>query len=109
MVLFNAASAALLYRLTAKLLSPRVGVVVGLFWAFFPRIHDETTTLGMETSLTAFCVILLLYLLVKLEANRVVGKDNPRQVVWVGIAARLWRCCPDWIRSLWWRSWASGS
>lgn len=88
LALFNAATAVLLYRWLKKYLSPEVSALGALFWAFFPKVHGITTTLGMESGVNAFFLVLLLSKVSNLadEPARIFEK---RRQLWMvgGIAA----------------------
>ena len=60
LAVFNAATGVLLYRLLKQKLSPLVSGLAALFWVFFPKVHGVTTTLGMESGINAFFIVLLL-------------------------------------------------
>src|SRR5512133_4025531 len=59
--LLNAASAVILYRLAKRFLAAPAAAFVALFWAFYPYIHNSVVEMGLESGLSAFFIILLLY------------------------------------------------
>ena len=63
----HAATGILLYRLISRVLSPLVGMIVSTFWAFSLYIHATVAQFGLETGITAFSVLLFIYLFEKLE------------------------------------------
>ena len=63
----HAATAILLYRLISNVLSQVVGIFIAAFWAFDFYIYATVTQFGLETGLTAFSIVLFLYLAEKLE------------------------------------------
>jgi hypothetical protein len=65
--LLSAAASILLYRLAKRFLNPYAAAFVALFWAFYPFIHIRVTEMGMESAISAFFIILLIYWLTKNE------------------------------------------
>ena len=65
----HAATGVLLYRLISRVLSNLVAMVIASFWAFNIYIHMTVTQFGLETEITAFSIVLLLYLFEKLEGK----------------------------------------
>ncbi|OQX64972.1 MAG: hypothetical protein B5M51_02085 [Anaerolinea sp. 4484_236] len=63
----SAGTGVLLYRLVSKTLSKTVGALVAAFWGFSLYIHATVTQFGLETGITAFSIVLFLYLFEKLE------------------------------------------
>ena len=60
LILINAATAALVYRLAAQRLDPGVAFLTGLAFALLPQIHDYTARGGMEAGLSALLMVLVL-------------------------------------------------
>jgi hypothetical protein len=63
----HAATAILLYRLVSRVLSRTVGMLIASFWAFNAFIYATVAQFGLETGLTAFSVVLLLYVAERYE------------------------------------------
>ena len=63
----QAATGVLLSRLISRSLSEIAGMVVASFWAFSPYIHATVTQFGLETGITAFSLVLFLYVAEKYE------------------------------------------
>lgn len=89
LALLNAGSAVLLYRLLKIRLSSWVAALGAIFWAFSPRIHGVTTTLGMESGINAFLTILLLYKVSQLQEKRVLFLEKPGALFGVGVLGAL--------------------
>lgn len=64
---FSAATSILLYRLVSRILSRTVGVLIAAFWGFNLYIRVTVMQFGLETGLTAFSIVLFIYLFEKLE------------------------------------------
>ena len=60
LAVFNAGTGVLLYRWLKRHLSPQISALAAMFWVFFPKVHGVTTTLGMESGVNAFFIVLLL-------------------------------------------------
>jgi len=58
----NTAAGILLYRLLKKYLSQGVAALTALIWVFTPSIHLVIVQRGLETSISAFFLVLLLFL-----------------------------------------------
>lgn len=82
----NTAAGILLYRLLKKYLSKEVSAITALILVFTPSIHSLIVQRGMETSISAFFLVLLLYLV-----NR--WRDEPvlplKKLALVGLVAGL--------------------
>jgi hypothetical protein len=82
----NTAAGILLYRLLKKYLSQGVAALTALVWVFTPSIHLVIVQRGMETSISAFFLVWLLYLV-----NR--WRDDPalppKKSVLLGLVAGL--------------------
>ncbi len=66
--IFNAASGVLLYKTLRRVLTLPVSMFFSVFWAFSSLVQTNVSQLGMETSINAFSLILLMYLLVTMES-----------------------------------------
>lgn len=89
LALLNAGSAVLLYRLLKIRLSGWVAALGAIFWAFSPRIHGVTTTLGMESGINAFLIILLLYKVSQLKEKRILFLEKPGALFLPGLLGAL--------------------
>jgi hypothetical protein len=65
--LLNAGTSIMLYRLAKRYLSPLTAAFIALFWAFYPFIHRRVTQMGMESVISAFFIVLLIYRLSRAE------------------------------------------
>ena len=63
----HAVTGVLLYRLISRVLSQIVGVLIAVFWAFDLYINATVAQFGLETGITAFSIVLFLYLFEKFE------------------------------------------
>jgi hypothetical protein len=82
LVSLNAVTAALLYRLASRRLSPGAAFVTALAFALLPPIHNFTARGGMEAGLSAFLIILLLDRLAVTD-----GKATRGVLILAGVAA----------------------
>ncbi len=89
LALLNAGSAVLLYRLLKMRLSNWVAALAAVFWAFSPRIHGVTTTLGMESGVNAFLTLLLFYKAAQYEERHNLVNQKPRALLLLGLLAIL--------------------
>lgn len=87
---FNAGTGILLYRMTGRFLNEPAAIVTSLLWLLTPSIQGVTSRLGMESTISAFFIVLLF--------NRVSGhqladggswQDRIRQVLPIGLVAAL--------------------
>ncbi len=86
-ILISAVGGAFFYKLLKRAVSKPVAMLASLFWMFEPRIHGTVTQLGMEASVNALFVILLLYQTARYETDFKNDEDNSRRLLWVGITA----------------------
>ncbi|MCP4142148.1 MAG: hypothetical protein GY755_18040 [Chloroflexi bacterium] len=66
----HAATAIFLYRLISRVLSEIAGIFVATFWAFSLYIHATVAQFGLETGITAFSIVLFLYVFEGMERKR---------------------------------------
>jgi uncharacterized membrane protein len=59
--LFNAGTGILLYRLARKIISEPAAIVMAFLWLLSPSIQGVTSRLGMESTISAFFIVLLFY------------------------------------------------
>lgn len=83
LVLLNAGTALLMFRLARRHLSSGTALLTALAFSLLPIIHNETTKGGVEAGLNAFCLALLLNRLAKTDLAR------PRGALIAGGAAAL--------------------
>ena len=89
MSLFSLATALLLYRLVSTALSPPVGMLVAVYWAFNFYIQDIFYDLGLESGIALFFIVVLIYMLYQLELNKSKLSMSWRQVAWFSMIATL--------------------
>jgi len=65
----QSASGLILYRLAAKVLSRPAAALVAILWIFSPTVHSITAQNGMESGISAFFLILTIYLLTRLSST----------------------------------------
>ncbi len=85
--LMNAATVILIWRLFNENKAAFAGVIAALFWAFSIRVHTITVTLGMESTVNALTVTLLIYLASQLDLKKEAGSLRERDFQNLGIAA----------------------
>ena len=88
-LLLSAGSGVLIYKLLSKVIVRPAAMLLSLFWAFEPRIQNTVTQLGMESSINAFFIFLLLYQTYRYETDFDSEHDNYRRLFWVGLTATL--------------------
>ncbi|MDZ4159892.1 MAG: hypothetical protein U1B80_08890, partial [Anaerolineaceae bacterium] len=86
-VLLSAGTAIFIYRILSTLLSKEISALLSLFWIFSMKIHSVNTQLGMESGINAFFSALLIYLIVRYEAQQGLEKGSQRKPFWIGVAA----------------------
>ena len=89
MAALHAASAILLYRLVSRTLSPLVGSLIAIYWAFSIYLHQTITQYGLETGLTAFTIIFFIHLFQKKEHKTRSEPLTLRDVTELALAAVL--------------------
>ena len=85
--LMNAITVILIWRLFQRNGAAFAGVLVALFWAFSVRVHTITVTLGMESTVNALTITLLIYLASNLDMKRSDGTLQLKDFTALGIAA----------------------
>jgi hypothetical protein len=85
--MMNAATAVLIWRLFKENKAAFAGAVAALFWAFSVRVHSITVTLGMESTVNALTVTLLIYMASQLDLKKEAGTLRERDFLNLGIAA----------------------
>ncbi|NPV76541.1 MAG: hypothetical protein HPY59_09235 [Anaerolineae bacterium] len=87
LALFNAGTGVLLYRWLKRHLSLQISALATMFWVFFPKVHGVTTTLGMESGVNAFFIVLLLSQVSKLGSTSKLAFERPRELISIGVIA----------------------
>jgi hypothetical protein len=85
----RAATSILLYHLLRDVIARPIAMLGALYWAFDMYIHWTAYQQGLETGLTAFCLVLFLYLLRRFERDRKTAPNKLKQIATLGIAASL--------------------
>jgi hypothetical protein len=86
--LFNAATAFVLYRLLQKFIHPYAAILGAMVWALLPAIYGVTIVQGMESVISAFFLVLLLYLATSFMMNdSQQSQANPRKMLVLGLVA----------------------
>ena len=67
--LLNAGTGLLLYRMTRKKISEPAAFVTALLWLLTPSIQGVTSRLGMESTISAFFIVFLFYLVSRYAAT----------------------------------------
>jgi hypothetical protein len=68
--LLNAGTAILIFRLLRKFITSETAAATGVFWVFLPSIHLTVVQNGMESTISAFFLALLFYLVVLWREER---------------------------------------
>jgi hypothetical protein len=88
--LFNAGTGILLYRLARKIISEPAAIVMAFLWLLSPSIQGVTSRLGMESTISAFFIVLLFYTVSGFQAaDSADWKTRIRQLLPVGLVAAL--------------------
>lgn len=85
----NAATAVLLYRLLARHISKEASAFAGLLWCSLPHIQSVTAQMGMESTINALCVILLISLVSRYSAGPDFQDLKARFILGIGLSAAL--------------------
>ncbi len=85
--IMNAITVLLIWRLFQQNKAAFAGVVAALFWAFSIRVHTITVTLGMESTVNALTVTLLIYMASQLDLKREQGSLREGDFLNLGITA----------------------
>jgi hypothetical protein len=87
---FNACTGILLYRMVRKIISEPAAIVTSLLWLLSPSIQGVTSRLGMESTISAFFIVFLLYAVSGFQpADSADWKIRTRQLLPVGLVAAL--------------------
>lgn len=83
------ATALLLYRLVRRAISEAAGVLAACFWSFSTYVLVFLYKTGVESSITIFLVLLLLYSLLGFERTWRTSRVPPRRIAWFAVLAAL--------------------
>jgi hypothetical protein len=83
--LLTAGTGILIFRLLWKFISPVTAAAMGIFWVFLPSIHVDVTQNGMESTISAFMLAWLFYLMVQWRDEQL----RYRKLVLLGLVAGL--------------------
>jgi hypothetical protein len=83
--MLGAGSGILLFRLLKKYVLAEIAALVSVVWVFQPLIHQTITMNGLESTISAFCIALFVYLVSSREAEGI----TERNLVFVGLAGGL--------------------
>ncbi len=85
--IMNAATAILIYRMFKTNGAKLAGFAAALFWAFSIQVHFVTVTLGMESTVNALTVTLLIYLASQIDFKKETGSLSISDFSRLGYAA----------------------
>jgi hypothetical protein len=83
--LLSAGTGILIFRFLRRFILPEIAALTAVFWVFLPGIHNVVVANGLESSLSAFLIILLIYL----ASNFSGSAFSTRKMVLLGIVAGL--------------------
>lgn len=87
--LFNAGTVLILYHLLRKFIHQYAAILGALFWGLFPSIYNVNIVHGMESVVSSFFMVLLLFLAAKYLFNEEKKPVTPLQMIWLGLAGAL--------------------
>lgn len=87
--IINAATAVILFRLLTRYLSREAAMLLSMVWAFIPHIQSVTAQMGMESTINAFFVVLLIYQVSGLNADEDGEKPGYRKILFLGLISAL--------------------
>jgi hypothetical protein len=85
----SATTAILFFRLIGRILTPAIGTIAAIYWAFNYDILARIYQQGLETGIAAFFVVLLIYKLFEFEIAWRKDQVNNRQLFMLGFIALL--------------------
>lgn len=85
----TAATAILLYRLIGKVLTPAIGAIAAIYWAFSKEVLFQVYQQGLETGIAAFFIVLFAYRLYQFEKSWRTQPVTLRQLTVLGVIAVL--------------------
>jgi hypothetical protein len=68
--LIHAGTAILIFRLLRKFISAATAAAIGVIWLFLPSIHQTVAQNGMESTISAFFLAWLFYLVIQRQEER---------------------------------------
>lgn len=87
---FNASTGIFLYRMARRTINEASAIITSLLWLLSPSIQGVTSRLGMESTISSFFIVFLLY---KVSGYKVEGnldwKIRIRQLLPIGLVAVL--------------------
>ncbi len=89
MGILNAGTGVLLYFLLKKAVSGWVAGLGALFWVLTPVIHETTSTVGLETGLSIFSIVLFLFLVIRFRENPNPGSKKWMKLIGLSFSAAL--------------------
>jgi hypothetical protein len=87
MAALSAATSVLLFRLLRKAVAEPVAILAASFWGLSTLIHSIVTQPGMETGITALSVVLMLYVLQKLDEKWRSGSITSKDMLGLTLVA----------------------
>jgi hypothetical protein len=87
--LFNAAAVLVLYRLLKKFIHPYAAVIGAMIWGLLPAIYGVTIVHGMESVVSAFFIVLLLYLASEFLSQDSLVHPDPKRIAVLGLVGAL--------------------
>ena len=85
--LIQVATAILLYRFLSKVISPPAGMLAAIYWATDSYILVFLYKTGVESTISLFFIVLLLYLLYKFEKTWRIARPEFTQIALLGLVA----------------------
>jgi len=89
LAILRAATSILLYHMLKDRIARPIAMLGALYWAFNMYLHWTTYQQGLETGLTAFVLILFLYLLARFEHDRRTATVSLKQIASLAVVATL--------------------
>jgi hypothetical protein len=83
--LLNAASSLLLFRFLKRYIHPWAALSGALLWGLYPPIFDSLVTHGMESTISAFFIILLLFCAARYLDDLNDKKLSIHSLIWLGL------------------------
>ncbi|MEI8133028.1 MAG: hypothetical protein WCG34_11395 [Leptolinea sp.] len=88
--LLNAGTGIFLYRMSRKVISEPAAIVTALLWLLTPSIQGVSSRLGMESTVSAFFIVFLFYLVSGYEtAQGKTWQETLKKVLPIGLVAAL--------------------
>lgn len=85
----TAATAVLLYRLIGKGITPAIGAIAAIYWAFSKEVLVQVYQQGLESGIAAFFIVLFVYKLYEFETSWRTQPVTTRQLATLGGIAVL--------------------